>query len=53
MVNNMNKLEGKNDTKKIKKYLEKMGYVCTSSPSAQNIVYSKNKEVVIIKNSKN
>ena len=52
MVNDMNKSGEKNDTEKIKKYLEKLGYVCDSSPSAQNIVYSKNKEVVIIKNNK-
>ena len=35
---------------KIKKFLVELGFVCNSYPSAQNLVYSKNKTVVIIKN---
>ena len=41
-----------NDTEKIKNFLVKLGFICNSLPSSQNLIYSKNGEVVMIKNSK-
>jgi hypothetical protein len=38
------------DGEKIKKFLIGLGFICNSYPSAQNIIYSKNKDVVIVKN---
>jgi len=41
--------EKKDDVEKIEKYLLDLGFVCSSYPSSQQQIYSKNKEVVIIK----
>ena len=41
-----------NDEEKIKNFLVKLGFICNSSPSSQSLIYSKNGEVVMIKNSK-
>ena len=41
------------DIKKIKNFLEKLEFICDSSPSSQNMIYTKNGEVVMIKNTKN
>ena len=38
------------DIEKVKEYILDLGFVCNSDQSAQNLVYSKNKELVIIKN---
>jgi hypothetical protein len=51
----MKKAMGKkqlNDIEKIKNFLTKLGFVCSSYPSAQQLIYSKNGEIVIIKNNK-
>jgi len=47
-----NKKENKDndDIEKVKKYLSGLGFVCNSDPTAQNLVYSKNEELLIIKN---
>ena len=37
---------------KIRNFLAELGFVCNSDPSAQNLIYSKNGETVIIKNNK-
>ena len=37
---------------KIKNYILDLGFVCNSDPSAQNLIYSKNEESLIIKNNK-
>jgi len=41
-----------NDIEKIKNFLLKLGFICSSSASSQNLIYSKDREVVMIKNSK-
>jgi hypothetical protein len=38
------------DIKKIKNFLLKLGFICDSSPSSQNLIYSKDGEVIMIKN---
>ena len=38
------------DIKKVKNYLLELGFVCNSQPSAQNLIYSKNENIIIIKN---
>jgi hypothetical protein len=40
------------DIKKVKTYLLGLGFVCNSHPSSQNLVYSKNMDIIIIKNNK-
>jgi len=40
------------DMKQIENFLVGLGFVCNSSPLAQHLIYSKNGEVVMIKNSK-
>ena len=41
------------DIEKIKNFLVELRFICNSSPSSQNLIYSKDGEVVMIKNSKN
>ena len=41
------------DIKKIKNFLSNLGFICDSSSSSQNLVYSKDGEVILIKNRKN
>ena len=38
------------DIEKIKNFLVKLGFVCNGFPSAQNLIYSKNEEIIIKKN---
>ena len=38
------------DIEKIKHFLLDLGFVCNSYPSAQHLIYSKNEEIIIIKN---
>jgi len=40
------------DMEKIKNFLEKLGFACNSKPSAQNLIYSKGNEVIVIKNNR-
>jgi len=37
------------DIKKIKEFLSGLGFVCNSYPTAQNLIYSKNGDTIIIK----
>lgn len=46
--------EGKSsDIEKVKEFLVELGFMCSSYPSAQHLIYSKGEETVIIKNDKN
>ena len=38
------------EIKKIKKFLLGLGFICNSSPNAQHLIYSKKRDVIIIKN---
>jgi hypothetical protein len=40
------------DIKKVKNYLIGLGFVCNSHPLSQNLIYSKDEEVIIVKNNK-
>jgi len=40
------------DMKRIENFLVGLGFICNSSPSAQHLIYSKNGEIVMIKNNK-
>jgi len=44
------KKERIDDIKKIENFLTELGFASNSNPTAQNIIYSKNNEVIIIKN---
>jgi len=37
------------DLIKIRKFLEGLGFICNSDPSAQNLIYSKNNDIIILK----
>ena len=55
MVNKMKSSSKKiktDDIKKIKNYLVGKGFVCSSHPSSQNLIYSKNEDIIIIKTNK-
>lgn len=52
-MNNKGRNRKLDDIKKIKNFLEKLEFICDSSPSSQNMIYTKNGEVVMIKNRKN
>ena len=52
-MNKTMEIEEFNDIEKIKNFLIELGFVCNSSQSAQNLIYYKNGEAVIIKNNKN
>ena len=39
-----------NDIEKIKEYILGLGFICNSTPNAQNLIYSKKGDLVIIKN---
>ena len=45
-------IEELDDIEKIKNFLIELGFVCSSYQFAQNLIYSKNGETVIIKNNK-
>ena len=49
-----NKVEKKDlsDIEKVKNFLVRLGFVCNSHPSAQHLIYSTDRETVIIKNNK-
>jgi hypothetical protein len=49
-----NKIENKksSDIEKVKKFLVELGFICSSYPSAQHLIYIKSGETVIIKNDK-
>ena len=49
MKNCIGKKETK-DIKGLKNYLSNQGFVCNSHPSAQQLIYSKDNDVIIIKN---
>jgi len=51
-MKNMNGSRELNDIEKIKDFLVGLGFMCNSSPSAQHLIYSKNGDVVMIKNNK-
>jgi len=38
------------DIEKIKHFLLDLGFVCNSYPSAQHLIYSKNEDIILIKN---
>jgi len=40
------------DIEKVKIFLVGLGFICNSYPSAQHLIYSKDGETVVIKNSK-
>ena len=40
------------DIVKVKDFLVELGFACNSYPSAQNTLYSKNGDIIIIKNNK-
>jgi hypothetical protein len=37
------------DIKKVKNYLLRIGFVCDSHPLSENLIYSKNENIIIIK----
>jgi hypothetical protein len=43
---------GLSDIKKINNYLISLGFICKSQPSSQNQIYSKNGNVIIVRNNK-
>jgi hypothetical protein len=51
-IGKINKKQDAKDIEKVKDFLLKLGFVCTSYPSAQHLIYSKSGETVIIKNNK-
>jgi hypothetical protein len=51
-MKNINVNRELNDIEKIKNFLVGIKFMCSSSPSAQYLIYSKNSEVVMIKNNK-
>ena len=38
------------DIQKIKNFLVRLGFICQSQPSSQNLIYSKKGDIIIIKN---
>ncbi len=44
--------EEDSDIGKIKEFLLELGFICKSYPSAQNLIYTKSGDIVIIKNNK-
>ena len=49
----MKDLKDTEDVKKVKKFLLELDFICNSTPTAQNLIYSKNGDIVVIKNNKN
>ncbi|MDG6218161.1 MAG: hypothetical protein QCI00_01825 [Candidatus Thermoplasmatota archaeon] len=49
-----NKMENKKsgDIEQVQNFLIGLGFICNSYPSAQHLIYSKDGEIVIIKNKK-
>ena len=39
-----------NEIDLVKQFLKELGFICISYPSAQNLIYSKNDDTIIIKN---
>ena len=50
MKNKGKKIES--DIEKIKNFIVDLGFICNSCPSAQNLIYTKDGETVIIRNDK-
>ena len=50
VINIKTKKKDLSDVEKIKHFLVGLGFVCNSYASAQHLIYSKNKEIIIIKN---
>jgi len=44
--------KGLSDIEKISNYLISLGFICQSQPSSQNQIYSKNGNVIIVRNNK-
>lgn len=44
------KVRDLSDIDKIKNFLVKLGFVCNSYPTAQQLIYSKDGETILIKN---
>jgi len=51
MKNSVEQKESK-DIKQIENFLVKLGFICNSVPSSQHRIYSKNGDVIMIKNNK-
>ena len=51
-MNNTAEQKEIDDMKNVEKFLVEFGFVCSSSPSAQNKIYLKNGDVIMIKNNK-
>jgi len=49
---NTNKRKHMDDISKIIEFLLKLNFKCDSFPSSQRQIYSKNKDIIIIKNNK-
>ena len=49
MQNEVNNKES-TDIVKVKEFLDNLGFKCSSCPSAQNLIYSKNGDIITIKN---
>ena len=42
----------KSDIEKVKNFLVGIGFVCSSYPTAQHLIYTKDGETIVIKNNK-
>lgn len=51
-MNQIDETEPVNDKQRIEQLLVELGFTCNSSPSAQNMIYTKDGEVIMIKNTK-
>ena len=49
-MKNSSQKSGTNDIEKIKDFLVKLGFICNSFPSAENLIYVKGKERIIVTN---
>jgi hypothetical protein len=49
-MNQNSKTTDMNDIEKVKEYMQRLGFICISFPTSKNLVYSKNGDIIIIKN---
>jgi hypothetical protein len=49
-MKHIEEIEELNDRQQIQQLLVELGFTCSSFPTAQNLIYSKDGEVVVIKN---
>ena len=49
-MKNKNKNKQKDDIERIKDFLINLGFICNSFESAEHLIYSKKKNVIIIRN---